>query len=933
MSSTPQSFADLIGQEVPGAPASPSPSDLLDRHLSGLALSGGGIRSATFSLGVVQYLAQLGLLSHFHYLSTVSGGGYLGSWLSAWIARSSLEEVQRQLIPPPIAAKEAEQIRWLRRYGKFLAPKNALFSADTWTIVALWTRNTILNLTVLIVFLLAVLSLPWAAVKFHTGATVPGLVYLHAALVTGATLCAAWFSRRPRAARWWGFVAAASLWLASILYVYSDTPSNVLLLSFWGFALAGFASGSMVDFDGDQAASLAPRLLISVVVGAVAMSCAPYLLKTAATGLGSQAPAFIPPLVCFAYCLILTLLMGALGRHVPDERREWWSRAGAWVFILSGAWMLLSTVIIHGPSVIHFLGERVGRAILSGGLWGAATGIGVWLGRNSSTNGASGAKSPWVERILPLLPATFVAGLLLLLATLLQQLFPNPEPGQVALVPPALVLLFALLGWLIDVNDFSMHRFYRNRLVRAFQGASTQGRDRLADKFTNLHPDDDLKITDLQPKQTAHPIHLVNTAVNVNLELTGVDDRRAASFVFTPFGCGYRIQGEDHCRFYPDPCDLRLGTPITASGAAASPNMGYHTSAAVAFLLTIFNVRLGYWIFNTNWKGSWEPRGPRIGIVYFVAELFALAGKNRKYVYLSDGGHFENLAVYELLRRRCRYVVCVDAEQDYNMKFEGLAGLIRRARSDFGIEINIDIGDIEQRSADGWSRSHCAVGDILYPEGAQGHLLYLKLSVTGDEPVDLIHYRKANAAFPHQSTGDQFFDESQFESYRRLGYHVAEQTFISVPDSAIDAAQQGSLAPLFEKLANSWYGNPRTIGEFTRHTDALNDFLGELSSNPRLAALQVQLNPRLQRASSKPAQSEDYLACFLFCQRLIQLMENVYTDLDLESTYKHPYCRGWMEQFRDWAQSELMQETYQNTKHTFGDAFINFYEHRIRPNP
>jgi hypothetical protein len=197
----------------------------------------------------------------------------------------------------------------------------------------------------------------------------------------------------------------------------------------------------------------------------------------------------------------------------------------------------------------------------------------------------------------------------------------------------------------------------------------------------------------------------------------------------------------------------------------------------------VFNVRLGWWMRNTRTEASdWRPDGPPWGCLYYLAELFGQANDRRNHVYLSDGGHFENLAVYELLRRRCAYIVCVDGEEDHGFTFDGLAGLVRKARVDFGIEIDIKTSRIRPPKPGQTSTSHHAMGDVHYPaRGAEkafvGKLIYLKASVTGDEPADVRTYAATHTAFPHQSTADQFFSESQFESYRRLGLHVAENVF------------------------------------------------------------------------------------------------------------------------------------------------------------
>jgi hypothetical protein len=227
---------------------------------------------------------------------------------------------------------------------------------------------------------------------------------------------------------------------------------------------------------------------------------------------------------------------------------------------------------------------------------------------------------------------------------------------------------------------------------------------------------------------------------------------------------------------------IMLGTSVAISGAAASPNQGYHTSTAIAFLMTVFNVRLGWWLGNpAQSKADWSS--PAFGLPYTVMELFGTTDATSDFVNLSDGGHFDNMGLYELVRRRCRYIVVCDAEQDETLSFGGLATAIRMCRTDFGVEIEIQKLSAIERNPDNFPESfsgnHFAIGTIHYPNGPHGTLIYVKSSITGDEPADVIGYHKRVPLFPHESTADQWFDESQFESYRRLGMHIGEKVFSS----------------------------------------------------------------------------------------------------------------------------------------------------------
>src|SRR5437762_2547407 len=136
----------------------------LKEKRAALCISGGGIRSATFGLGILQGLARCGLLEKFHYLSTVSGGGYIGSWLSAWIRnhpngiRGVVEDLKRR--PDSTLHPEPQPVRHLREFSNYLAPRTSLTSVDFWTLITTFIRNMFLNWLVLISWLAAAMMIP-----------------------------------------------------------------------------------------------------------------------------------------------------------------------------------------------------------------------------------------------------------------------------------------------------------------------------------------------------------------------------------------------------------------------------------------------------------------------------------------------------------------------------------------------------------------------------------------------------------------------------------------------------------------------------------------------------------------------------------------------------------------------------------------------------
>jgi hypothetical protein len=354
-----------------------------------------------------------------------------------------------------------------------------------------------------------------------------------------------------------------------------------------------------------------------------------------------------------------------------------------------------------------------------------------------------------------------------------------------------LLFLFGVgMGRFVNVNRFSLHGLYRNRLVRAYLGASNARRN--PDPFTGFALDDNIKMRDLwsppnAPEASRRPMHVVNTTLNlVRGSKLAWQERKAESFSITPFHCGNFHDGYRRSHEYGGPSGITLGTALTISGAAANPNMGYHSSPPITFLLGILNGRLGAWLGNTNARGNstFMHQGPRWAVRPLFAELFGLTSSTTKYVQLSDGGHFDNLGLYEMVLRRCRLIVVSDAGRDPSIGFEDLGNAIRKIRIDFGVSIDFQERIRIVARAKDETGLYCAIGTINYQkvDGQQvspGTLIYLKPTLKGEGdplPYDVVSYSNTpKTDFPHESTADQWFDESQFESYRALGRHVLEQ--------------------------------------------------------------------------------------------------------------------------------------------------------------
>jgi hypothetical protein len=402
------------------------------------------------------------------------------------------------------------------------------------------------------------------------------------------------------------------------------------------------------------------------------------------------------------------------------------------------------------------------------------------------------------------------------------------------------------------VNRFSLHTLYRNRLIRAFLGgARASDPDRQPDGFTGFDWNDNFRVSSLwgpgpPTGRRWRPFHVINMTLNIaSSSRLAWQQRKGESFTVTPKFCGsadlgYRPTGE-----YGGPDGgITLGTAMAISGAAVSPNMGYHSSPSIAFLLTLFNVRLGWWLGNPGAAGSFLPRwrwqrvlkqrmtrpdrplapyaqeAPWFAAGSLLAELFGLTSENSAYVYVSDGGHFENLGLYEMVRRRRRWIIVSDGAQDLGRGYEDLGNAARKIWLDLGARIRFPVSPLLEatRGTIPAELPYFALGTIEYisngaPDGPTptGNILYIKPAVRGDEgAAEFIAYQRMHPDFPYQSTANQWFDEPQLEAYRALGHHIMA--------SLVDACdtRPTSFEQLFDQLAHL---DPTTFTQRLREVD------------------------------------------------------------------------------------------------------------------
>ena len=837
-------------------------------ELHGLALSGGGIRSATFNLGVLQKLAQENRLTRFDYLSTVSGGGYIGAWFASWIKRSGSEakvvdrlNIKKSADP---LGEEVRPIRWLRMFSNYLAPKSSLMSADSWTMGITWLRNTLINQIILLLLLctaLAVVSDCYDFWKYLTGrftrANVHQIGFISLLLFSPAVVMAGFGMRafehtpKPKSLFMFGtnrFLSVflvcwavgcayfISAWLfhpphfQRIVSVHKDSFSHKVSLLL-GAALAGFIAMVVIAYLGYYQVFANKRWnrfyahLAILGSSALAAFAGLYSMAGAWTVLqGLQAIKAFPslselnykadfilgtPLILEVISVCVVVRMALMGNLFPDERREWWGRMGALVHRYILLWLLISVGALILPEEFDDLScnfPTINIPAIFGG-WGAIIGFAVNLAyhakekKGDADNKLAIAKDLFIK----LSPYLFMLGFLLLGAYVLSyinQICAALAKTQNRLPICLLTTLImgavtAFLSWRVGVNEFSLHHFYRNRLVRAYMGATRKrtDRDKTANNFTGFDKEDDIRLAEFtaeSAKPYGGPYPIINATLNAST-VTELDrqDRNAESFIFSPLYCGFDFSptrsgayakhqvfeyGYRPTNVFAYENGPMIGTAMSISGAALSPNMGYHSSSATAFLLTMFNVRLGWWMGNPR-LNTYNRSDPDFGVAYLVSDLIGKSDIESQFVCLSDGGHFDNMGLYELIRRRCKHVTLCDAEEDPDATCEGLANAIRRCRIDFGVYINLDTKGITDKNKDtGFCTTHRAEGTITYPGDIEpsGTILYIKTALTGTEPADIREYHMNNHEFPQQPTSDQFFTEEQFESYRLLGYYAAD---------------------------------------------------------------------------------------------------------------------------------------------------------------
>jgi hypothetical protein len=820
-----------------------------------LALSGGGIRSATFCLGVLQALARAALLRKVDILSTVSGGGYCGGFLGALINRSpagaatGVEAAEAELANP-----RSPIVKWLRENGRYLSPNGA---GDAWMAFAVMLRNWVAVQVVLVTMAVAALAAVIAAripLEGYAG---------HIAGEPGTMMWSPLFWVPLGLLIFPVLPLGCAYWLAPRVNPETGKPISLVVL-FRAFVLVLLLAVAFVVTGRYEASDAAVAAKIDGL----------------RQGLGGGV------LVLAVALMMLGVIWIGSGIRADSNRPERRTRN-----LLSSllAQSLKFAFVAAGVALIDSLGEtlcnleRFGLTEMTGllGAGGAAA-----LARPLITlaqRGNGKGRGPLPLGVIAGGAAVLIAATILVLISagahaIVRDALLLPwadEPGlrlwsALTLLGSALLFSYFLGATLQFANDSSQQALYGARLARAYLGASNPARRAEGGgKVTEPIPGDDPAFDKYAPHAHGGPLHLINLTLNETVSgESQIEHRDRKGLIMTIGPAGISAGVRHHALWRANgsgiesnaiepvtsssgyqifissdpPADAPAGTHmqkveplsvsawVAISGAAAGPGLGALTSLGYSLLLTLFNVRLGYW-----WDSYIAPRARKahgsltpaqhFGRViawlfpvqtYLCYELLArFYGPNRRHWYLSDGGHFENTACYELIRRRVPFIIACDCGQDAAFKFADVANLVRKARTDFDAEIRfltraelsamrVDDSVIkyfgvpaefaplspaaESNAAREWHRPCAMLARVDY-DGNQHRagrapdsiVLFLKPSLTGEEPEDILNYAKTNPDFPHQSTGDQYFDEAQWEAYRKLGEIIAGRLFAQTP--------------------------------------------------------------------------------------------------------------------------------------------------------
>jgi hypothetical protein len=768
-------------------PDSPNPVPTVAHGFTGIALSGGGVRAAVFSLGVLQGLQSKRVVDCTDYLSTVSGGGYIGTALTIGMSTNGgVFPFARNADDPG----ETPEVQHLRDNSRYLL-QNGFSSAIS--ALAIYLRGIVMNVIVLLPFLL-IGSAALVAFNPDTARLISGDFFVGSRtnLVNNAAL--------PITS-----IASVVIFVLLVIYAVGVSIFPILALQIRR-RLAWIAAIILAAYGIIFIVEVHPWLLRAAFVYEkqikLPAEASNQMLNTQLLdwlfALINKLVAWLGPFIV----VVLPFIKELAAKANADALGGWLDFAKR---LASRALLIFAAAIV--PLALWLVMMQLAY-------WGTAVStcpdtqmlhdcdpariVDTWEHTPHFLQWALGVQHPVAQQSLEWLYV----------------------PIRYAL--PA-VFLF-LLSLLLSVNANSLHQLYRDRLGSAFLVK------RRGLKDNELEPADLFMLTDTNGQA---PYHLINTALNVpGSKFANRRGRNADFFLFSRCFVGSEVTGYASTTLAQKMTDgLNIGTAMAISGAAAAPNMGMVSMRPLSPTIAFLNVRLGRWLRHPSdivcWarlhkpadKPSWWFGKP--GSYYLLREAFFKSGREievmevhrrclrrQGFVLLTDGGHIENLGIYELLRRRCALIIAVDGEADPDLDGSSLVQLERFARIDLDTHIVMDwksIGtrtrevaeEVKKKIVNPSAGPHVALGLIDYPpvhDGGpreRGVLVYIKASLSGDENDYVMAYKAAHATFPHETTLDQFFSEEQFEVYRALGEHITRR-FLDGGDPAAAAKSNRS---------------------------------------------------------------------------------------------------------------------------------------------
>lgn len=735
---------------VPGLDPAELAARRADAPVIGFCASGGGIRSASVTLGALQGLRSR--LVRARYLACVSGGGYtvgaLQMALQPLPQDAPAGDASTALAADVLLAGSVEEDH-LRRHSNYLAD-----TAGQWvTALAVVLRGVLISLVLV--------------------------------------------------------MSAVSVTALLLGFGYAVVP---LAPDLGGLAPSTDATVPPFPELGQGALSALAALAVVAVVAYLAS-----LVRLAATGAWSARASSLA-----RAAIALTALVALLGVGVP---------ALVWA----------SAAVLAGPDGNPAPAAGLGGAgavlfsylaALAGMLWRRREALGEKLGRFRK-DGSAGSKAvpgSLLQRLLVLaVLAVLAAGFLLVLGNLIATAAGWERPagwGSAGDWQPVWLLLVALTvlavgGGLLDSTWLGLHPFYRRRLASAFAVRRVARADGRVVARPYDYDREQTMLSTHAVRQPDFPEVVFVAAANLSGQERTPPGRRAVSFTFTSDWIGgpdvgyvATAQLESVVSAHLQR-DLTVQAAVAVSGAAFASAMG-RQARAVQTLFALTNARLGTWLPNPAFVRRWTCAGtpghehewhspglPKLRrISYLLREVLGAFPPDERLLYVTDGGHYENLGLVELLRRRCTEIYCIDSSGD-SPPFAGtLAEAITLAEQELGVSIVLQYPEalvpggaapldppLPLASLSGrLSQSAVVRGTITYPpesglpeDARTGTILVAKALLTRDLPYSLLSYACEHAVFPHDSTGDQWFDHGQFDAYVALGRALAEQVDVLAP--------------------------------------------------------------------------------------------------------------------------------------------------------